>query len=193
MTQAVFDPIAWHESWDYVKLAGQKFPFPCVVTGFARKYDWDKKPAKGQKGGSSTFTAQPLTEGQIEFKLWLPSHFENWLVYVKLLKYDPLKKDVKAISISHPVTMLADVASVVTEEIGPPVKGNGLIYTATVKFSEYGPPPKKDASKTASGTDVNGNKKTQRIPPDPPGNTDDPISKANQAKIDALLKKAKEP
>lgn len=192
MTQAwIPNPIEWHASWDYVKLAGQLFPFPCVVTGFDRDYTWDKKGGKGSKGETSTFTKQPLVDGEIEFKLWLPQHYIDWPYYRKFLKYDPTKTNPQAIAIYHPVPAMSEIFSVVTEKIGAPVYKGGGMALVKCKFSEYGPPPPKDASKDAKGTNTDGGGRTIRTPPGPPGKTDDPVSDANQKRIQDLLNKAK--
>ena len=184
MTNPIDDP----QSYDVVRIDGVENPgiiAPGGISGFKRPTEWDIKKGKGTKGGTATLSQLPPAKGSIKFLLWSAFHFEAWdQIYRKRFKYDSTKKSVSAVDIYHPALATVDIHSVVTESISPPEhEGKGL-WSITVEFIEYLPPPKKTATSTPTGSTSNttgGNKS---------GKSDDPIADAQQAEIAALMKQA---
>lgn len=188
MSSGDVNPFDFPETWDVIVTGQQTSPGICKVTGFKRAHEWDVKKGKGTLGGTLTFTGRPPAKGSVVFKLWLPSHFTAWDLFRPLLKYDPTRKTVQAIDIYHPALADIDIKSVVTENIGAiEHEGEGM-YTISVDFIEYFPPPKASAVGTPSGS-KSGVKKVG----DKSGTSDDPIADAQQKQIAALLEKANAP
>jgi len=190
-TDANLNPIDNPQDYDFCKIDGIENPgiiAPGGITGFKRETEWELKKGKGTKGGTATLTQLPPTKGSIKFLLWIPFHFEAWdQIFRKLLRYDPTKKTKNAIDIFHPTLAKQDLHSVVTEAIGPETpEGQGL-WSITVDFLEYLPPPKKTATGTPSGS--GGGKGSAGST----GKSDDPIADAQQKEIAKLLEEAKQP
>lgn len=157
------DPIRYASSWNVILVAGA-FPSPgfCVLSGFDRSAEFDEKKGKGTKGATLTYVQAPLAEGEIEFFLWDNGtlgtghdHFAEWSAFRELLKYDPTKKKVEAVSIYHPALADQSITSVVCEHIGMLTRTRELMYSVKCKFKEYTPPPKTSAVGTASGAKKN--------------------------------------
>jgi len=149
------DPISFPTAWDYIFVGGVINPGVCKVSEFKRAHEFDVKKGKGALGATVTFVGRPPAKGSIQFLLWKSQHFVDWDIFRALLKYDPTKKKVQAIDIYHPSLADIDVNSVVTESIGNIVhEGDGL-YSITVEFLEYFPPPNKPAVSTPTGAQQN--------------------------------------
>lgn len=190
MSSGAIDPIQNPQAWQVIQLGSSTSPGVCIVSGFRRAHEWDVKKGKGALGATITFVQRPPAKGSVEFLLWQPIHFQQWDIFRPLLKYDPTKKAVQAIDIYHPSLADVEISSVVTENIGAiEHKGDGL-YSITVDFMEYFPPPKASAVSTPAGS-KSGTK--QPDPTNPTGVTDDPVADAQQKEIAALLQKASQP
>jgi hypothetical protein len=181
------DPIGFPQVWDYVTVADHNSPGVCQVSGFRRDFEWDIKKGKGALGATISFVQRPPAKGTIKFLLWTADHFTQWDTFRPLLKYDPTKKSVQAIDLYHPSLADIDLSSVVTESIGAIVhEGQGL-YSISVDFLEYFPPPKKSATGTPSGSASTAPAGTSA------GAPPDPIADAQQKEIAALLAEAQKP
>src|SRR5262249_22088049 len=120
-----------------------------------REHEWDIKKGKGTLGGTVTFVGRPPAKGSIIFYLWTPAHFTAWDKFRAILKFDPTKKTVQAVDIFHPSLADIEVKSVVTESIGNIVHEGQQLYSITVDFLEYFPPPKTPAIGTPTGSKSN--------------------------------------
>jgi hypothetical protein len=190
------DPIANPEWWDVITIGDTVSPGLCEVGEFTRRHEWDTKKGKGTFGSTITFTGRPPAKGSIKFFLWdngtLGSgrnHFEEWDAFLPLLKYDPTKQSVQAVQIFHPSLDAIDVHQAVTESIGNVVNEGGLgsgLYSITVEFLEFFPPPPVSAVSTPTRADTSTN-------PDTPGDPPDPVADAQQAEIANLLAQAAQP
>ena len=189
MSSGAVNPIDNPQIWDVIRLGQAISPGICKVGEWKREHQWDVKKGKGTLGGTVTFVGRPPAKGSITFKLWTPDHFAEWDLFRPLLKFDPTKKTVSAIDIYHPSLADIDIHSVVTETIGNVVHEGDQLYSITVDFIEYFPPPKAAAVGTPSGSksakSTTGSNST--------GKSDDPVADAQQKEIAALLKKAAEP
>lgn len=192
---AALDPLANPGAWDYVTIGDKASPGLCEVGEFKRSHEWDIKKGKGTVGGDITFVGRPPAKGSIKFFLWdngtLGSghnHFAEWDAFFPLLKYDPTKKSVQAVAIWHPSLDAIDVGQVVTETVGNPVNEGGLgmgLYSITVEFLEWFPPPPVSAVSTPTRADTSG--------PDAPGDPPDPVADQQQQEIANLLQQASQP
>lgn len=142
-------------TWDVVKIAGQQCPGYCELSGFERKWKWDRKKGKGAQGATSTYTGVEPVEGEIIFYLWSGLHFQEWESFRSLFKYDPTKQPsltgTQAVDIYH--ASLADIGikSVVCESISPIRHVGSNLFECRVKLLEYIPAPKASAVATPSG------------------------------------------
>jgi hypothetical protein len=180
------DPVSNPESWFVVTIAGVASPGICLVTGFKRSAEWDVKKGKGTVGATITYVSKPPAKGSIEFQAWLPRHWDDWDDFLPLFQYDPTKKAVQAVDIFHPALADVGIVSVVTEDIGAwEHKGQGL-YSRTVSFLEYAPPPAASAVSTPAGAKADTPAASAGTPP--PSAAD-----ANQQQINTLLQQAQAP
>ncbi len=162
MSSALVNPLFFPEEWNVIRVIGNPgtvSPGICVLSGWDRKHGVDVKKGKGSKGATITFTDFPPVEGEIEFFLWDNgslgtghNHFYEWSLFLPLLKIDPTKKSPQAINIFHPALDDLGISSVLCVEIGPLMRGAGLMYSSKCKFLEYTPQPKGSAVGTAKGT-----------------------------------------
>lgn len=177
------DPYNWASQWDSINLGGVRSPGICNVGEFKRAHEWDLKKGKGTLGATITFVGRPPAKGSIEFFLWEASHFVAWDSFLPLLKYDPTKQSVQAVEIYHPSLAAIDLYQVVSESIGNPVHKGGGLFSITIEFLEYFPPPKTSATSTPTSAKPNA---------DPTANPPDPFA-AQQAQIAALMSEMQKP
>lgn len=180
------DPIAFPQLWDTILVAGTQSPGVCHLTGWKRAHEWDVKKGKGTLGGTVTFVGRPPAKGSITFKLWTSQHFIDWDVFRALLKFDPSKQTIQAIPLYHPSLADIDISQVVTENIGAIEHQGQQLYTITVDFIEYFPPPKRAAVGTPTGS-------KKQTTPNGTGTPADPVSDALQKQIGTLLPQALAP
>lgn len=177
------DPYNFPTQWDTIQLGGVQSPGICYVGEFKRSHEWDVKKGKGTLGGTITFVGRPPAKGSIKFLLWQASHFVQWDAFLPQLKYNPTKQTVQAVEIYHPSLAAIDLSQVVTESIGNVIHEGGNLFTITVEFLEYFPPPKTSATSTPTMAQPN---------TDPSANPPDPYA-AQQAQIGQLLQEAQTP
>mgnify|MGYP006273361897 CR=1 FL=1 len=163
----LINPITDPRDFDTIVIAGMESPGKCVITSPTRSYAWDVKTGKGAFGSTTTFTGRVPAKFGIEFTFWRKSHFEKWETLYTKLRYDPTKikynpatrwvSGVSPLDIFHAASDQLDINTVVVEEIGGLVhKGKG-VWTTSVKFIEYYPPPKISVVSTPAGdTPVSG-------------------------------------
>jgi hypothetical protein len=180
------NPLDSPQAWDVVVISGVTCPGIVEMGEWKRQHDFDVKKGKGTVGGTVTFVQKPPAEGTIKFLLWTAEQFAAWDTFLPLLKYDPTKKTVSAVDIYHPALDAIDVSSVVTTKIGNVVHEGKQLYSISVDFLEYFPPP--NASAVSTPTQANGS---------PPaftrnGNAANAQS-GYEAEIAALLNKAQQP
>lgn len=156
MSTALVNPIDFPAEHNVLRVGTGVSPGRCEVKGFKRVQEFDVKKGKGTKGATITFTQKPPAEGEITFYLWDNgtlgtghNHFQEWGVFLPLLKYDPTKKDITAINVYHPVLADLDVNSLVCTDIGQLERTRELMWSVTCKFLEYTPQPKASAVGTA--------------------------------------------
>lgn len=186
MSSGAINPIDYPQDWDVVRIGQAISPGICKVGEFKRAHEWDVKKGKGTLGATVTFVARPPAKGSITFKLWTSAHFTAWDSFRPLLQYDPTKKSVQAVDIYHPSLADIGLTSVVTESIGNIVHEGDQLYSITVEFLEYFPPPKGSAVSTPTGSRSTQSNTT-------PGAPADPVADAQQKEIGELMKQAAAP
>lgn len=192
----LLSPIDNPQAWDVVKVGNTVSPGICMLSGFSRDNDFDKKKGKGTIGATLTFTGKPPVEGTIKFILWDNGkvggtghdHFAEWSAFVPLLKYDPTKKTITAVDVFHPSLANIDATSFVCTKLGAVVQegdpGQGL-YSVTISLCEYHTPPKKSAVGTPTTSKSNATSGAN-------ANTAS-AQDAQQAEIAALMAQASSP
>lgn len=158
---SVDNPIVLPENWDSFVAFGMESPGICQITGAARKSGWDVKKSKGAKGAVITYTQDEVAKFSAKLLMWLPEHFEAWDVFRPKLAFDPVKnKQSTSFDIYHPALSDLGIKSVVVEEVSQITpEGDGL-FSVTISFIEYLPPPKVNAVKTPAGSSGNSGGKT---------------------------------
>ncbi len=149
---AGINPIAYAQEEDIVRIGGKISPGICKISGFERKYGWDKKKGSGVKGSTLTLNEYPPAEGTITFFLWEPSHFDEWRIWSREFMYDGTKKAVNAVDIYNQSLEVVGITRVVCSSVSPWTNSGKGLYSVTVGFIEYNPPPKKSASNTPNSS-----------------------------------------
>ncbi len=190
MSSGAVNPIDFPQAWDAIVLGGVTSPGKCEVSEAKRSHEYDVKKGKGTLGATITFVGRPPAKFSVKFFLWQASHFAQWDAFRPLLKYDPTKKKVSAIDIYHPSLADVEINSVVVESIGNIMHAGDGLYTISVDFLEYFPPPKASAVSTPNGSTsgTSGAGTGASAGATPPAAVD-----AQQAQIAALLKQAQGP
>lgn len=152
MASGQINPIDNPGAWDFLTVGGMKSPGLAKVGEAKRANEWDKKKGKGASGESLTFVQKPAASFSVQFYLWEPQHFADWETFRPLLKYDPTKRVTTALDVYHPSLADLDIGAVVTESLGSIVHEGDQLYSCTVEFCEYNPPPPVSAVSTPAGS-----------------------------------------
>lgn len=189
---AEINPIENASAWHVVSISGGlSYPYCEIVGGFERVYEWDVKKGKGAQGATITFVQRPPAKGSIKFYMVAAADFAVWDRFRAALRYDPTKQSKTAIDIYHPALADNYIASVVTEKVGRiEHEGEGL-YSVTVDFLEFFPPPPVSAVSTPSYSAS----EHKNIGPNG-SNVGNPLQSEidrENALMEKLLQKAKEP
>jgi hypothetical protein len=174
----VYNPLDYPDLYDYCYVNGQSCPGWCVVSGWVRKWGWEKKRGKGVQGTTLTFTGKPSAEGDIIFYLTEPADFADWQTFFLNFKYDPTKsQQIFAVDVRHPLLADIGVRACVVENISQ-IEHEGLnLWSRKVHLIEYAPPPKAAAVATPAGA-TNGNTGVNAgVGPQPPAPTNPLVAK----------------
>ncbi len=196
---ALINPLRFPYTWDTFQVAGQFSPGvipPGGITGFERKFEFDRKKGKGAFGETLTFTQKPSAEGKIKLHLWTAAQIDALITFVPILQYDPTKLAVVAVDLYHPSLAVCGVGSVVTEYISPLRHVGKGLYEIEFSFIEFNPPPKlsavsspsRSATQGASGAGAAGVAAGA-----PAGSVRDPVGDANDREIARLTLEAQKP
>ena len=173
------DPISQPEAYDSVSFSGIAYGY-CEVTGFEREYEWDIKQGRGVQGATCTFVGQHLATGTIKFLAWEKAHFDSFKAILAIIKYDPRKKaTTQAVQIWHPAIIENDINAVVAKKLGKWEHDGSGLYSRTVEFLEFKPPPKINVTTTPLTSTPNETKVL------------DPALKSAKDEFDVALKDAK--
>ena len=140
------NPIDNSTAWTTYTINGT--PCPGIVAtdgvrGFERKTTWDLKIGKGTGGAINTLATAPPAEGSITSWLWTSDHFDAWDMFSSLLEYHSDKQpNTQASNINYPALAYNDITQVVVHSVGIPRHLGKQLYSVTVEFIEWIPPPK---------------------------------------------------
>jgi len=142
------------DAYNFIIVAGVRSPGVASWSGASRTYNWDVKQTSGSQGATETYRGWKVSEGiKFTLQMWEASQLTFFYSTFKpLLSYDATKKNPKPISIQHPILMANDIFNVVTINIGELVNAGKQLWTVELEFTEYRPPPKKNATSTPNGT-----------------------------------------
>jgi hypothetical protein len=145
------------DAYDFFTTRGARSPGVCEFSGGSRSYIWDLKQGAGSQGATETYRGWKVTEGiKFKIKMWKGEQITYcYNTFLPLLRYDATKQNPQPIDIQHPVLMANDIFSVITIDIGPLTNAGAQLWTVEVEFSEYRPPPKKNATATPNNTATN--------------------------------------
>lgn len=188
MSERPLNPIESPDEYDVVYFAGVPTPGLAVISGADEASKWDKKDGPGQDGVRTTYQGPDVSDFEVKVYLWTAEHFAEWEQLRPLLRYDPSKKTVQAISVEHPDLAQCRITSVVVTKIGARVKEGKGKHSYTITCMEYRPPTKSNSSSTPSSTKSGDDRRDSPNPPQPP---DEPSEQEKE--IDRLLKIAQEP
>ncbi len=145
-----YNPPAFYapSTWDVIQLEGVTCPGTVRISGFDRKFRWDKKGGKGAQGETLSYVMKYAAQGRLLFYVWTEAHFEAWETFVPLFKYDPTRTTLQAVTIWNPLLSDVDITQVVVESIGPFEHQGAGLWTREVNVIEWNPPPKAAAVAT---------------------------------------------
>jgi hypothetical protein len=170
----VLDPIFNSEAWMTYTL--NDTPCPGVIDmdgirGLDRVTEWDRKKGKGMRGAVLTLTQQPLAIGEITSLFWLAEHFQQWADFYDLLTYYANKNALtNAARIEHPALQQNGIKNVVVGKIGTIRHRGKNLYSVTVEYIEWAPPPANSVVSTpiSSGGGVTASPVPGAPPPELP-------------------------
>lgn len=181
------NPLEAPEAWDKLNVAGVDNPgLFSLAGGGGRLYRWEVKDPAGGQGGFVTYRGWKLSENiKAKFQFWTATQIaEFYGSFLPLLQYDATKQAPKPVDVFHPALLANGITSVVVNEIGPLTdesQGKQL-WSVTIDLTEYGPPPKKNATSTPDGAKASSGDGTK------PSAQDE-----QDAEIEALLEEANKP
>lgn len=113
------------------------------IHGFERETGWDKKKGKGTGGAVLTETTWPPAEGSITSWFWAKGQIPAWYKFAQLLESHSDKvANSKAATIEHPALTTNNIFNVVVHKVGPVRHLGKQLYSVTVDYIEWVPPPK---------------------------------------------------
>ena len=134
--------------FDVVVIGGATCPGIVKLSGFERKWKWDKKGGKGASGVTPTMTGKDECTGVLKFFVWTGLQFVLWEGFRPQFKYDPTKQTLQAVSVYHPVLADLDIASLFCEHLSPFLEVSPGLWSCEDKMSEFTPVPKAAAVAT---------------------------------------------
>jgi hypothetical protein len=155
----VANPLRAPSAYDKLNIAGVDNPgLFQLAGGGGRLYKWEVKDPSGGQGGFVTYRGWELSQGiKAKFVFWEAEQIDQFYEsYLPLLQYDATKQAPKPVTVFHPVLDANNIQSIVVNEIGPLTHEDKQLWSVTIDMTEYGPPPKKNATSTPKGADAAG-------------------------------------
>lgn len=147
MSNPINDPEGWHVA----TIAGEDTPGVCKVEGADRLRNYDKKTGPGRSGVTQTFRGKGVVELTLTIQLWTADQMDAWDDFASFLK--PFADTGKAVDFWHGAVETLDVKAMVITSLGNPkqVRDGDSLFVATIKLSEFTPPPKANVTNTPNG------------------------------------------
>lgn len=135
--------------WDTLVLNGHQWPGITSIK-VKRQNKWDRKIAKGEHGETPTYSGASNADITITNKTW--TYEQRKLLQERLAEIEPEpgKGEPQPHDISHPVTEVRNVKSILIESIDGPEESGAGIYITTISAFESRPP--KPAAPLGGGT-----------------------------------------
>lgn len=135
---------------DFALIGGQRTPGPTIeFVGAAFSRKWDKQQPTGQSGGRLVFKGRDFSEFSIRLQLLGADHWAAWTAFQPVLEQAPAgtgaARTVRGLDISHPITDMLGIHSIVVRDIGQPVQGDTGEWTIEIKVTEYRDPEPSQA------------------------------------------------
>lgn len=137
--------------WGTIVLAGRQWPGRARVT-CSRANNWDRPKAQGEHSAEDKIKGTDQAKLVIEIEYWEASH-DDEITHdlLPLIEPSPGKEKLKAVSISHAVTLRRKVAEVTIDDISGPVKDDNGLFKYTIQATESRKTTGKNATGTAGG------------------------------------------
>lgn len=135
-----------------------------LMSGGNRPYKWDIKDPAGSEGSTSTYRGWKVSDGiTFRFEFWQASQIDDFFAnYLPLLQYDASKQNPKPVDVYHPVLAANGIFSITTDDIGPLTDVGNQLWTVTIKFNEFRPNKKKNATTTPKDSKTAGKNAAQK-------------------------------
>lgn len=145
------NPIDDPESWHVATIAGEDTPGVCKVEGADRVRNYDKKTGPGRSGVTQTFRGKGIVELTLTIQIWTADQWDAWEDFASFLK--PFADTGKAVDFFHGAIDSLDASKFVITSLGEPkqAREGDTLFLATIKLSEYTPPPKANVTNTPNG------------------------------------------
>ncbi len=134
--------------YDVIQIQGVTCPGICVLSGFERRWKFDKKGGKGVNGITSTLTGKDELHGTVKFYAWTALQLVLWEGFRPLFKYDVSKQEMQAVTVFHPALADLDISALVCESLSPLLHAGHGMFTCEARMIEFAPPPKAAAVST---------------------------------------------
>lgn len=132
-------------AWRTYKINGVVCPGVIAIDGihgFERETGWDKKKGKGAGGATLTMTTWPPAEGSITSWFYGKGQIPAWEDFTAILEYHSDKvANTPSASIEHPALQINDITAVVVHKVGIVRHLGRQLYSVTVDYIEWLPPP----------------------------------------------------
>jgi hypothetical protein len=134
----VWNPI--EQPTDVATLAGRQTPGVIEVVGLNTPRRWDEREAVAFSGAIVVYYGQKLAHFTLRIKLYTVADWNAWHAFAPLVQRVPVGKRQGALDLDHPVTKLANIRSVVIDDVlGPEQTDNGE-WTFEIKVIEFRAP-----------------------------------------------------
>lgn len=135
---------------DFAMIGGKRTPGPtCELVGAALVRSWDTQRPSGQSGGRLVYKGRDFSEFTIRLQLLDADDWAEWTEFQPVLEQQPTgtgaSRTVRGLDISHPITDLLGIHSIVVVSIGQPVQGDTGEWTIEIKVKEYRDPEPSQA------------------------------------------------
>lgn len=162
----VSDPWSDPVSWDTILVSGKPWGTGTLVgggilvRGATRFYRIDQKDAKGQEGSTQTYLGTRPKPFKLVFRMWTTKQFQYFNTQILPLFFYTGNfssgQQVYTIPIAHPQCAMCNIASVLTDEIGPiEVDEHTKMLHFTIGVREYYPAQPGNASTTPTAPNPN--------------------------------------
>jgi hypothetical protein len=125
------------DAWNTVVMAGKPLPGIAKVHGAAFDIRVDRKSIPGTHGEHLTTLGREPCDPEIEVKLWMPIHLENFLAVVKLFLPKTSAALPPPVDVVHPALAMFKVRAVRVMKCSFPEEREPGIFYVTMRCREF--------------------------------------------------------